>query len=466
MAAPSGSSETSDLSGEKLKSPQVTPQKVRQILAEGIATENLALNIPEPVAQQDSVNGIELAAGDISISEDTISILLHLIEDNLKEQGTAPLKFFAEPLSVQMSSCILALCGWTTSPHLEPVPVIQYIRHNVPSDIKSEPDMAAQYVTKRMEKGDIASSPTLFRTRSRDSPSPIDETSGQLFRTKRPVTRSMGQGEVANIAAEVPSSPQRKAKRMRLCSSSSSVRICFAYFIEFNDLITSIGSIESKHEVTILGGLNEFVVKFYGPQGTPYEGGVWKVRVDLPDKYPFKSPSIDLTNIFESFLPQLLAYPNPIDPLNGDAAAMYLHRPEEYKQKIKGTATGPQKGLFPLVRKEDNGRCQSAAGSYERAVAEEGQDSIASRKAIPSQEPQTNGTQELSALTNDGQPSRVSLTFSVVGRDCLDLHWWQSRAILWGFPSAAAAGEAEKEETLQLEGYQEACHQTRSYPGS
>ncbi|XP_066118401.1 ubiquitin-conjugating enzyme E2 H isoform X3 [Saccopteryx bilineata] len=68
---------------------------------------------------------------------------------------------------------------------------------------------------------------------------------------------------------------------------------------------------------------------------TPYEGGVWKVRVDLPDKYPFKSPSIDLTNIFESFLPQLLAYPNPIDPLNGDAAAMYLHRPEEYKQKIK-----------------------------------------------------------------------------------------------------------------------------------
>lgn len=26
--------------------------------------------------------------------------------------------------------------------------------------------------------------------------------------------------------------------------------------------------IESKHEVTILGGLNEFVVKFYGPQGS------------------------------------------------------------------------------------------------------------------------------------------------------------------------------------------------------
>ncbi|XP_061355302.1 ubiquitin-conjugating enzyme E2-23 kDa-like isoform X1 [Gastrolobium bilobum] len=123
----------------------------------------------------------------------------------------------------------------------------------------------------------------------------------------------------------------------------------------------------SDYKVEMINdGMQEFFVEFHGPKDSPYQEGVWKIRVELPDAYPYKSPSIgfvnkiyhpnvdemsgsvcldvinqtwspmfDLVNVFEVFLPQLLLYPNASDPLNGDAAALMMRDHAAYELKVK-----------------------------------------------------------------------------------------------------------------------------------
>ena len=52
------------------------------------------------------------------------------------------------------------------------------------------------------------------------------------------------------------------------------------------------------------------------------------------------SPMYNLINIFDVFLPQLLLYPNPTDPLNGEAAQLMMHDKDKYDKKVRSLLVG------------------------------------------------------------------------------------------------------------------------------
>lgn len=121
------------------------------------------------------------------------------------------------------------------------------------------------------------------------------------------------------------------------------------------------------YQVDLNGGsTTDFYVQMKGPAGTPYEGARYQVHVELPENYPFTSPSIgfvnriyhpnidersgsvcldvinqtwtplySLVNVFDVFLPQLLTYPNPSDPLNSEAASVLLRDPKRFTEKVR-----------------------------------------------------------------------------------------------------------------------------------
>ena len=122
-----------------------------------------------------------------------------------------------------------------------------------------------------------------------------------------------------------------------------------------------------KNENCNLNILSEKVLTFLlkGPKDSLYEKGAWKIRVEIPAEYPFKSPCVgfldtifhpnidqrsgticldvlnqewapiySLLNIYETFLPQLLMYPNPDDPLNINAANMMINDIDKFKVTV------------------------------------------------------------------------------------------------------------------------------------
>ncbi len=103
-------------------------------------------------------------------------------------------------------------------------------------------------------------------------------------------------------------------------------------------------------------------ILFFGPSDSGFDGGVYKLIVNFKGKYPYEppicqfetkiyhpnidmagricldilktnwSPALSVAKLVMSII-SLLTDPNPMSPLNGEAAQLYLHNKDEYVKK-------------------------------------------------------------------------------------------------------------------------------------
>lgn len=110
--------------------------------------------------------------------------------------------------------------------------------------------------------------------------------------------------------------------------------------------------------------LDEWVATLKGPEDTPYEGGIFKLHIEIPTGYPFSPPKVKfITSVYHANVDQngmicldvlkgawspsltiekillsissLLNDPNPDDPLRPELAREYKNSIETYNEKAK-----------------------------------------------------------------------------------------------------------------------------------
>ncbi|KAJ7952280.1 Ubiquitin-conjugating enzyme, E2 [Quillaja saponaria] len=131
-------------------------------------------------------------------------------------------------------------------------------------------------------------------------------------------------------------------------------------------------------------GMQEFYVHFHGPKESPYQAGIWKIRVELPDAYPYKSPSIGFINkIYHPNVDEMSGsvcldvinqtWSPMFDPLNSEAAALMMRDRPTYDQRVKEYcekyANPEVVGAAPEEKSSDEELSEDDYASSDEAIA-------------------------------------------------------------------------------------------------
>ena len=111
--------------------------------------------------------------------------------------------------------------------------------------------------------------------------------------------------------------------------------------------------------------IRKWTVHMPGPNGSPFESGIYELSFEFPDNYPFKAPDVKFVtkmyhpnikqdtgeicmDVFASSwsptqkvadilekLVSLLASPSTSSPLEADICKEYMNNPKQYEKKVR-----------------------------------------------------------------------------------------------------------------------------------